>query len=176
VQTVDSSDFPEQSTLLPQELCTILCKTHLTHCIVMSLRFFLTRTPSWHYCVPRDEQAKEMRGFGLQREIHSGAGVAEILLAPVHESRVAAPETRKEGIRVRRRVQPDMAFAVAVVRQARSMSQAKLAKVTEMPRQWVTRIESGRYDPTIASVHKLAKGLKVSARTLVCISEARRAA
>lgn len=77
---------------------------------------------------------------------------------------------------MKRRTQPDMAFAVTVVRQAQGLSQAKLAQVIEMPRSWVTRIESGQYDPTIASVHKLAKGLKVSARTLVCISEARRAA
>ena len=73
------------------------------------------------------------------------------------------------------RVQPDLAFAVAVVRQARGMSRHRLAKVIQMPPQWVLKIEQGQ-EPTIASVRKLAKGLEVSPRTLIAISEARRAA
>lgn len=74
------------------------------------------------------------------------------------------------------RPQPDIAFAVKVLRQARGMTKHRLAEVIEMPRQWVQQIENGRRDPTIDSVGKLAKGLKVSARVLVAISEARRVA
>jgi len=69
-----------------------------------------------------------------------------------------------------------VAFAVTVVRQARGMTKHKLADVIEMPRQWVQRVENGKRTPTISSVRKLAKGLQVSAQTLVAISEARRAA
>lgn len=74
------------------------------------------------------------------------------------------------------RVQPDMAFAVKVLRQSRGMSQQKLADVIEMPRQWICNVENGRKDPTVKSVEKVAKGLKVPARVLVAISEFRRAA
>ena len=73
------------------------------------------------------------------------------------------------------RTQPDIAFAVKVVRQARGMSQEQLGKVIQMPHQWVNKVEQGQ-EPTIDSLQKLAKGLRVSARTLVAISEARRAA
>lgn len=70
----------------------------------------------------------------------------------------------------------DLAFAVKVVRQARGMSQDQLGKVIQMPHQWINKIEQGHYEPTVDSVCKLARGLKVSARTLVAISEVRRAA
>jgi ribosome-binding protein aMBF1 (putative translation factor) len=104
--------------------------------------------------------------------------VAEVLLSPVHESRVATQAAREESNRstVKRNPKPDLAFAVTVVRQARGMSKAKLADVIEMPRQWLQHVENGKKEPTIQSVRKLAKGLKVSPRTLICISEARRAA
>jgi len=74
------------------------------------------------------------------------------------------------------RPQPDLAFAVSIVRQARRMTKRELADVIEMPRQWIQQVENGRREPTIQSVGKLAKGLKVSTRTLVAISEARRVA
>jgi transcriptional regulator with XRE-family HTH domain len=77
---------------------------------------------------------------------------------------------------VNSRPHPDLAFAVTVVRQARGMTKQHLAEVIEMPRQWVQRIENGKNVPTMQSIHKLSKGLKVSARTLVAISEARRVA
>jgi ribosome-binding protein aMBF1 (putative translation factor) len=82
----------------------------------------------------------------------------------------------REAQTVRRRTQPDIAFAVTVVRQARGMSKHELARVIEMPRQWLQQVENGKRDPNIPSVHKLAKGLKVSARTLVAISEFKKAA
>ena len=74
------------------------------------------------------------------------------------------------------RPKPDIAFAVTVLRQARGMSKRDLGNVIQMPRQWVHKIETGASDPKIDSVVKLAKGLKVSTRTLVAISEVRRAA
>jgi transcriptional regulator with XRE-family HTH domain len=77
---------------------------------------------------------------------------------------------------MKRRSQPDLAFAVTVVRQARGITKKHLADAIEMPRQWLQKVENGKKEPTIQSVRKLAKGLKVSVRTLVAISEARRAA
>lgn len=70
----------------------------------------------------------------------------------------------------------DIAFAVTVLRQSRKMSKTELGKVIQMPRQWVHKIETGAYEPKIDSVVKLAKGLKVSTRTLLVISENKRAA
>jgi ribosome-binding protein aMBF1 (putative translation factor) len=74
------------------------------------------------------------------------------------------------------RPHPDVAFAVTVLRQARQFSQEHLGQLIDMPRTFITKVERGKVEPTIPSVRKLAKGLGVSTRTLIAISEVRRAA
>lgn len=118
-----------------------------------------------------------MRFGRVPQGIHPKETRSALLLANVQQSGIAAGISRApESYSMSRRPQPDVAFATRVLRQARAMTQQKLADVIEMPRSWVTAIESGRRDPTIDSVGKLAKGLKVPARTLVAISESRKKA
>ena len=53
------------------------------------------------------------------------------------------------------------------LRTARGMSQDALAKKTNITREYVNKLEAGRYDPTISVVQRLAKALKVSVAELV---------
>jgi transcriptional regulator with XRE-family HTH domain len=52
------------------------------------------------------------------------------------------------------------------LRNARGMSQDALAKKTNITREYVNKLEAGRYDPTMSVVQRLAKALKVSVAEL----------
>lgn len=71
---------------------------------------------------------------------------------------------------------PDVAFGLIVLRQAQGLTQKQVGQASGMPRSWVHKIERGKSDPKIKTVHMLAKGLKVPTRVLIAFSEARRAA
>lgn len=47
------------------------------------------------------------------------------------------------------------------LRTARGLSQDALAKHARITREYVNKLEAGRYDPTISVVQRLAKALKV---------------
>jgi transcriptional regulator with XRE-family HTH domain len=47
------------------------------------------------------------------------------------------------------------------------MSQEALAKKADITREYVNKLEAGRYDPTVSVVQRLAKALKVSVAELV---------
>jgi transcriptional regulator with XRE-family HTH domain len=53
------------------------------------------------------------------------------------------------------------------LRAARGMSQDALAKKADITREYVNKLEAGRYDPTVSVVQRLAKALKVSVAELV---------
>ena len=53
------------------------------------------------------------------------------------------------------------------LRNARGMSQDALAKQTNITREYVNKLEAGRYDPTVGVVQRLAKALKVSVAELL---------
>ena len=53
------------------------------------------------------------------------------------------------------------------LRTARGMSQDALAKKANITREYVNKLEAGRYDPTVSVVQRLAKALKVSVAELV---------
>ena len=53
------------------------------------------------------------------------------------------------------------------LRTARGMSQDALAKKTNITREYVNKLEAGRYDPTVSVVQRLAKALRVSIAELV---------
>lgn len=53
------------------------------------------------------------------------------------------------------------------LRTARGVSQDALARKAQITREYVNKLEAGRYDPTISVVQRLAKVLKVSVAALV---------
>jgi transcriptional regulator with XRE-family HTH domain len=53
------------------------------------------------------------------------------------------------------------------LRTARGMSQDALAEKANITREYVNKLEAGRYDPTVSVVQRLAKALKVSVAELV---------
>jgi DNA-binding XRE family transcriptional regulator len=60
-----------------------------------------------------------------------------------------------------------MATCVREVREQRGMTQAALAAKAGISREYLTRIESGRYDPRISVVVKIAEALRVRVDELV---------
>ena len=46
-------------------------------------------------------------------------------------------------------------------REAKGLSQAALAKRASITREYVNKLEAGRYDPTIGTLRRLAKALGV---------------
>ena len=53
------------------------------------------------------------------------------------------------------------------LRTAQGLSQEALASKARITREYVNKLEAGRYDPTISVVQRLAKALKVTIAELV---------
>ena len=53
------------------------------------------------------------------------------------------------------------------LRTARGTSQERLAKQARITREYLNKLEGGRYDPTISVVQRLAKALKVTVEDLL---------
>jgi transcriptional regulator with XRE-family HTH domain len=47
------------------------------------------------------------------------------------------------------------------IRKAKGMSQAALAERADLSREYVNKIEAGRYDPPLSTINALAKALGV---------------
>jgi DNA-binding XRE family transcriptional regulator len=60
-----------------------------------------------------------------------------------------------------------LAKTVRTLRQARWMTQGRLAEKAGVTREYVVRLEAGRYDPSLTVIEKLAKALKVKPRDLL---------
>ena len=65
------------------------------------------------------------------------------------------PTSRQVGMRLRK------------IRQAKKISQAALAKQAGFTREYVNKIEAGRYDPPLSTLNNLARALKVSVAELL---------
>ena len=52
-------------------------------------------------------------------------------------------------------------------RAKRAMSQADLAQASGVSREYIARIELGQHDPTLSTLEKLAKALKVDIAKLL---------
>jgi transcriptional regulator with XRE-family HTH domain len=65
------------------------------------------------------------------------------------------PTPRQLGVRLRK------------IRQAKKLSQAALAERAGYSREYVNKIEAGRYDPPLSTLNALAKALKVKVSELV---------
>jgi len=66
-----------------------------------------------------------------------------------------SPTPRQMGQRIKR------------LREERGLSQAALAAKAKITREYVNKLEAGRYDPTLGVVQRLAKALGVSLAELV---------
>ena len=53
------------------------------------------------------------------------------------------------------------------IRETKGMSQAELAKRAKITREYVNRLEAGRYDPTVGVLQRLAKALGVPVTALL---------
>ena len=53
------------------------------------------------------------------------------------------------------------------VREARGMKQDAVAKKARITREYLSRLEAGRYDPTVGVLQRLAKALKVKVTELL---------
>lgn len=53
------------------------------------------------------------------------------------------------------------------LREAKGMSQAALAKDAEISRGYLIRLEAGQQDPTLGTLERLAKALRVPLRKLL---------
>jgi transcriptional regulator with XRE-family HTH domain len=66
-----------------------------------------------------------------------------------------SPTVRQLGMKLKR------------VREARGMSQNAIAKKARITREYLSRLESGRYDPTVGVLQRLAKALGVPVTELL---------
>jgi transcriptional regulator with XRE-family HTH domain len=53
------------------------------------------------------------------------------------------------------------------LRETKGMTQAALAKGAEISRGYLIRLEAGEQDPTLGTIERLAKALRVSIRKLI---------
>jgi transcriptional regulator with XRE-family HTH domain len=60
-----------------------------------------------------------------------------------------------------------MGKTVRQLRQAKGLSQAELAKRAGLSREYVNKIEAGKYDPPLSTINAIAEALGVTARRLM---------
>lgn len=56
---------------------------------------------------------------------------------------------------------------IAEIRKKQSISQDHLAFIADMDRTYLTRLEKGRANPSVRTLHKIARKLKVKVSTLL---------
>ncbi len=56
---------------------------------------------------------------------------------------------------------------ISKVRKEKKLSQVQLAKLMNLPQQNISRLESGRINPSVYSIHEIAVCLKVSITDLL---------
>ncbi len=60
-----------------------------------------------------------------------------------------------------------MSMRLKKLRQSRGLTQGQLAEKAGFSRAYIARLEIGRHDPTLSTLEKLAKALKVKAGKLL---------
>jgi transcriptional regulator with XRE-family HTH domain len=66
-----------------------------------------------------------------------------------------SPTPRQIGMKLKR------------VRESKGLSQATLAQRAKITREYVNKLEAGRYDPTVGVLQRLAKALSVPVTALL---------
>ena len=67
--------------------------------------------------------------------------------------------------------QKGLASAVRTLRERGGLSRAELAERARISTSWLSRIESGAYDPSWGSMRRVARGLGVSMEVLSEVAE-----
>lgn len=60
-----------------------------------------------------------------------------------------------------------MGRRLRALREGKGLSQGELAQKARITREYVNKLEAGRYDPTVGVVQRLAKALGVSVTELI---------
>jgi transcriptional regulator with XRE-family HTH domain len=60
-----------------------------------------------------------------------------------------------------------MAMKLRKIRGERNLTQEQLAARAGLTREYIARLEAGKYDPSLSTIEKLAKALKVKAADLL---------
>jgi transcriptional regulator with XRE-family HTH domain len=60
-----------------------------------------------------------------------------------------------------------MGARIRKLREQREMSQAALARKAKITREYVNKLEAGRYDPTMGVLQRIARALDVSVTELL---------
>jgi transcriptional regulator with XRE-family HTH domain len=60
-----------------------------------------------------------------------------------------------------------MGMKIKKHREAKGLSQAALAKRADITREYVNKLEAGRYDPTVGTIRRLARALGVPVTELL---------
>jgi transcriptional regulator with XRE-family HTH domain len=60
-----------------------------------------------------------------------------------------------------------MGMRIRKLREERDMSQTELARKAKISREYVNKLEAGRYDPTVGVLQKLARALGVPVTELL---------
>jgi len=56
---------------------------------------------------------------------------------------------------------------IAIIRKKKNLSQDHLAFIADMDRTYLMRLEKGRANPSVRTLHKIARKLKVKVSTLL---------
>ena len=67
--------------------------------------------------------------------------------------------------------QQGLASAVRILRERAGLSRSELAERAGISTSWLSRIESGSYDPSWGSMRRIARGLDVSMEVLSEVAE-----
>ncbi len=95
----------------------------------------------------------------LCRRCHKGLEIDLPEPEPVPLALVAPPEEKDGGLQI--------AHAVRELRHVRNLSQRQLAGRMGVPRTYISKIENGKAMPTLSSLDRLARALKVDIASLL---------
>jgi transcriptional regulator with XRE-family HTH domain len=95
----------------------------------------------------------------LCRRCHKGLEVELPEPEPAPLAVVPAPQEKEGGLQI--------AHAVRELRQVRNLSQRQLAGRMGVPRTYISKIENGKAMPTLSSLDRLARALKVDIAALL---------
>jgi transcriptional regulator with XRE-family HTH domain len=66
---------------------------------------------------------------------------------------------------------PDFGKATKLLRQKQGISQTELRKLTGLEASYISRLENGKFEPTVKTIIKLAKAFKISVTQFVDYAE-----
>ena len=66
---------------------------------------------------------------------------------------------------------PDFGKATKLLRQRQGISQTELRKLTGLEASYISRLENGKFEPTVKTIMKIAKAFKMSVAQFVDCAE-----